>query len=108
MEVFFKKHFWVFNLVVISVFAAFSARAASHLLAGAYLPAAERPKVAVKPIAQATPPRQKDDLEILKRNIFCSTCPPIIVQPSSGEGGGPIENTGPQRTTMPLRLVLTW
>src|SRR5206468_8817232 len=42
--------------------------------------------------------------DILKRNMFCSTCPPILGGPPVVEESGP---TGPTRTTMPIRLILT-
>src|SRR5262249_46521238 len=56
-----------------------------------------------KPPPAPESPRSKDDTKILERNIFCSTCPPIIKGP---EAANPV-NTGPQKTTMPLRLIVT-
>src|SRR5262245_6199187 len=105
MEVFLKKHFWVFNLAVIALGAGFLARATEHLLEAAYLPPTDKPgAVARKPPAPPTPPHGKDDTEILKRNVFCSTCPPII--PKVQDENATV-NTGPQKTTMPIRLVVT-
>ena len=37
MELLLKKYFWVVNLVVIGICAAFAGRAAGHILEGAYL-----------------------------------------------------------------------
>ena len=105
MEVFLKKHFWVFNLAIIALVAGFLARATEHLLEAAYLPPADKPgAVARKPPAPPAPPHGKDDTKILERNIFCSGCPPIIAKPADENAQ---VNTGPQKTTMPVRLVVT-
>jgi general secretion pathway protein C len=105
MEVFFKKHFWVFNLVIIALGAGFLARATEHLLEAAYLPPVDKPTpVAIhKLLAPPTPPHSKDDTKILERNVFCSTCPPIIAKQDETAN----VNLGPQKTTMPIRLVVT-
>jgi general secretion pathway protein C len=105
MEVFLKKHFWVFNLAIIALGAGFLARATEHLLEAAYLPPADKPgAVAHKPPAPPAPPHGKDDTKILERNVFCSGCPPIIAKPVDENT---TVNTGPQKTTMPVRLVVT-
>jgi general secretion pathway protein C len=105
MEVLLRKYFWVFNLVVIALAAGFLARATEHLLEGAFLPPAERP---VGPrssfAASPRPSHSKDETEILKRNIFCSTCPPIIAKPEETAQGGA---GGTQKTSLPLKLILT-
>jgi general secretion pathway protein C len=106
MEVFLKKHFWVFNLAIIALGAGFLARATEHLLEAAYLPPTDKPGAALahKPPAPVTAPHGKDDTKILERNVFCSGCPPIIAKPP--EDGAQV-STGPTKTTMPVRLVVT-
>ncbi len=105
MEVFLKKHFWVFNLAVIALAAFFLARGTVHLLEASYLPPAEKTTVAVhKPITPVAPTHGKDYTEILKRNVFCSMCPPIIKEPEKENASGP---SGPVKSTWPVRLVVT-
>jgi general secretion pathway protein C len=58
-----------------------------------------------KSLAAAAPPHSKDEVEILKRNVFCSTCPPILPKPEETTSGALA--SGPMKTTMPIRLVLT-
>jgi len=104
MEVFLRKHFWVFNVVVIAAAAGFVARATEHLLEAALLPPTDKPVTAFrKPPTPPPPPHTKDETEILKRNVFCSNCPPILPKPEETTS----VNTGPSKTTMPVRLVLT-
>jgi general secretion pathway protein C len=47
----------------------------------------------------------KDNEEILKRNVFCSACPPIIKPPDPT--GGVVEHVDPvpQRTSLPIKLL---
>ncbi|MBC8132008.1 MAG: PDZ domain-containing protein, partial [Deltaproteobacteria bacterium] len=42
--------------------------------------------------------------DILKRNIFCSTCPPILPEPEKGDVG-PAPDPEPTRTVLPLKLM---
>src|SRR5262249_3691062 len=105
MEVFLRKHFWVFNAAVIAAAAGFLARATEHLLEAQVLPpTADRPAaVARKPPAPVQAPHSKDETDILNRNVFCSTCPPILAKATQEQPA----DTGPTKTTMPIRLVLT-
>jgi general secretion pathway protein C len=106
MEVFLKKHFWVFNLAIIALGAGFLARATEHLLEAAYLPPTDKPGATAvhKPPAPVAAPHGKDDTKILERNVFCSACPPIIAKPTDDTAN---VNTGPTKTTMPVKLVVT-
>jgi general secretion pathway protein C len=60
-------------------------------------------KRAPRPVALPTTIYTKQTDEILKRNVFCSTCPPIL--------GGPEKETvvevdhAPVKTTLPLKLL---
>lgn len=104
MEVLVRKHFWVIHLVLIALGAGFLARAVAHLVEASFFSGWEPPKVASRPRPPAPPPPSKDDMPILQRNIFCSTCPPIIPVPTASAGEAP---SGPVRTSLPLRLVAT-
>ena len=64
------------------------------------------PKPAPRVIASASQPTvyTKQFEEILKRNIFCSTCPPILPPPPVAGDIAP-HDTAPQKTTLPLKLL---
>jgi general secretion pathway protein C len=106
MEVFLKKHFWVLNLVVILLAAGFLGRATEHLMEASFLPPIDKPaggsRRPLPPRDQA--PHNKDESAILDRNIFCSGCPPIRAKPEAETPQGP---SGPVKTSMPVRLVVT-
>jgi general secretion pathway protein C len=105
MEILLKKYFWVINLVVIGICAAFAGRAAGHILESAYL-AGDDTKA---PVHHAPPPplpkvHDKNGDVIVTRDIFCSGCvPPKPV--------GPAENAAPSnewtKTSLQLELVST-
>ncbi len=105
MDVLLKKYFWVVNLVVIAICAIFAGRAITHSLAGAYLAGDD-----TRPAAhRAAPPavtkvHGKDSEEIVRRNVFCSGCAPIIAVAAAT--GGPDSNE-PQKTALQLELVST-
>lgn len=104
MDVLLKKHFWVVNLVVVGICAAFGGRAAAHLIEGGFLAGDDMPaathRAAPPPIAKA---HGKSGDEIVKRNVFCSGCAPIVAQPAVG---GPQSNE-PQKSSLQLELVST-
>ncbi|MDB4979550.1 MAG: gspC [Myxococcales bacterium] len=105
METLLRKYLWALDLLVIAVCAIFSARATATIIETKLASAAPPAKAAPRLIAAASPTvYSKDFEEILKRNIFCSTCPPIIKPP---ETGGPEVHVDPQpqRTTLPLKLL---
>lgn len=106
METLLRKYLAAVDLAVIAICAIFSARATVTAIeagmassvptvkAGAHLPAPAAPGTVYS--------KQVED--ILKRNIFCSTCPPIL--------GGKEETTGGpppvpelQKTSLPLKLL---
>ena len=104
METLLRKYLWAIDLAVIAICAIFSARATATVieakLARGALPAKPAPRV-----ASATPQtvygKQVED--ILKRNVFCSTCPPILPPPV--DTSKPPEQSAPQRTTLPIALL---
>ena len=110
MDVLLKKYFWIVNLVVIGVCAAFAGRAAAHFIEGAYLTSDD--VHAGLPLARhAAPPpppriHNKDDDAIIHRNVFCSGCAPVVEQqPQPGGDNGP--QTADVKSSLPLELVST-
>src|SRR5260221_3213510 len=105
METLLRKYLWAIDLAVIAICAIFSARATATVietrLARGALPAKPAPRV-----ASAAPKtvygRQFED--ILKRNVFCSPCPPILPPPVAADSGPP-QPSAPQRTTLPIALL---
>jgi general secretion pathway protein C len=106
METLLRKYLWAIDLAVIVVSAMFAARATGVMIETALgratptVPALHRPSTESVP----TTHYNKDVEPILKRNIFCSTCPPIIEEPNSGEPEIPA-TPSPVRTSLPLKLM---
>jgi general secretion pathway protein C len=104
METLLRKYFWAIDLLVIALCAVFSARATATIIEpylGRLAPLAKR--VSRPPPQRSNTIYSKQIEEILKRNIFCSTCPPIL-------GGPPKEGAAPpvpelQKTSLPLKLL---
>jgi general secretion pathway protein C len=109
MDVILKKYFWVINLVVLGICAAFAGRAASHFMEAAWLtddPNSFRRRTGFLP----PPPLKqhgKDPDDMVKRNVFCSGCAPPP-PPSTEVATPPTEllNT-PKKTSLQLELVST-
>jgi general secretion pathway protein C len=107
MEIILKKYFWVVNLLVIGICASFAGRAAGHFIEGAYL-AGDDAKSPIRRFTPPPPPQKVHGKEgdfIVKRDIFCSGCAPIVPV-TTGTGDGPVDNS-PQKTSLQLELVST-
>lgn len=106
METLLRKYLWAIDLMVIAVSAMFAARATGVMIETALgrstptVPAVRR----VTTEGQSVTHYDKDVESILKRNIFCSTCPPILPELEEKEVGVP-PTPAPVRTTLPLRLM---
>jgi general secretion pathway protein C len=106
METLLRKYLWAIDLAVIVVSAMFAARATGVMIETALgratptVPALHRPSTESAP----TTHYNKDVEAILKRNIFCSTCPPIIEEPQTDDPGVPA-TPSPVRTSLPLKLM---
>ena len=106
METLLRKYLWAIDLAVIVVSSMFAARATGVMIETALgratpiVPALHRPSTDSAP----TTHYNKDVEVILKRNIFCSTCPPIIEEPKDDTPGVPV-TPSPVRTSLPLKIM---
>jgi general secretion pathway protein C len=104
-----RKYLWVFYLLVIALCAGLVGRAAASVLVSTVLhgDGPPMPRREVSPQVVAPPQRGKDIEAILDRNIFCSTCAPVVLTPEKhDEGQGPVDTT-PQRSTLNMQLLAT-
>jgi general secretion pathway protein C len=106
VETLLRKYLWAIDLAVIALCATFSARATATLIQSRLTriapPVRSAPRVST--LASAPTYYGKQVEEILKRNVFCSTCPPILPVPVVAGAGPPADPT-PQRTSLPLKLL---
>jgi general secretion pathway protein C len=106
METLLRKYLWAIDLAVVAICAIFSARATATIVEarlGRLAPAAKPAPHMLAPTNQTVYTKEVE--EILKRNVFCSTCPPILPQPTTGADVGPPPDPTPQRTSLPLKLL---
>lgn len=105
METLLRKYLWTLDLAVVALCSTFLALAASGAieskLAGAFTPA--RQAIAKPPKAESKLVFDKDPKPILRRNIFCSTCPPILDE-ATAESDKPLVDLE-TKTTLPLALL---
>lgn len=106
METLIRKYLWAIDLVAIALSALFAARATGVFVESAI----SRNTPAFKSVQRvssdgnaSTTYYSKQVEDILNRNIFCSTCPPILVQPETE--AGPAPDPTPTRTILPLKLM---
>lgn len=105
METLLRKYIWAIDLLVIAVVAVFAARATGVLIdsrIGRSTPAFHPTPRAPLQNAAGQTAYMKDVEAILKRNVFCSTCPPILPEP---EKEGPPPAPEPERTNLPIKLM---
>jgi general secretion pathway protein C len=99
-----RKHLWIIDLLAVGLCAIFLGRAAASAFESNVLLKQPLPRPAMRPMStQSEKVYSKDYTDVIKRNVFCSTCPPIV---EHAEVAGPavVDNT-PQRTTLPLSLL---
>jgi general secretion pathway protein C len=101
VELLLRKYLWALDLVAIALCAVFLARASASVVESSIN--VPPPRLAARALP-AQPPTvySKEVEEILKRNVFCSTCPPIIKAP---EPEGQAVAQPPQKTSLPLALM---
>jgi general secretion pathway protein C len=105
VETLLRKYLWAVDGLIVALCAVFLARASATVIGGKMQISGGAPKppsrIATAPTAAPVYGKQVE--EILNRNIFCSTCPPIL--------GKPVADTGPpppaplQRTSLNLKLL---
>jgi general secretion pathway protein C len=103
VEALLRKYLWGIDLAVIAFCAVFLARAASSAVESSIVVPPQR--AAYRPPRMQAPVVYNKDVEpILKRNVFCSTCPPILDKPAEGTPQ-PTGQEPPQKTSLPLALM---
>jgi general secretion pathway protein C len=106
VELLLRKYLWAVDGLIIALCALFLARATATMIGGKMVitggPAPRPARVAAPPAPAPIYTKQVE--EILKRNIFCSTCPPILEQPKTADSGPP---PAPplMRTSLNLKLL---
>lgn len=108
MEALLRKYLWALDLAVVALCASFLGSAGSSAVESklvASLPDAKSPAKA-RPVAKAAV-TDKQTEGILRRNIFCSTCPPIL---DTATATGTATETGPAdpepvKTTLPVAIM---
>jgi general secretion pathway protein C len=107
MEMLLRKYLWVVDLVVVVLCAGLTARATATMVGSAMR--SSGPSQMRITEAPASAPRgsalDKQIEDILRRNIFCSSCRPIISPVSSPSPSPLVSATGLANTTLPLRLL---
>jgi len=106
VETLLRKYLWAIDGLVVALCAIFLARATATVVERKMLSAGPAPKAIMRgPIASATPSIYTKQIEeILNRNIFCSTCPPILQKAVTGDSGPP-PPPPLQRTSLNLKLL---
>jgi general secretion pathway protein C len=103
METLLSKYLGAVDLAVIALCAIFGARATATVIESSLVSGIPTAKQGSRPAVSAAPAvYTKEVEEILKRNIFCSTCPPILPVPVTP--GAPVVPEL-QRTSLPLKLL---
>jgi general secretion pathway protein C len=98
-----RKHLWIIDLMAVGLCAGFLGRAAASAFEYKFLIAMPVPPPAARIARTQTEaffPKQIDS--IIRRNVFCSTCPPIVDKTSEVVAETKFE---PQRTTLPIQLL---
>jgi general secretion pathway protein C len=106
VETLLRKYLWAVDGLVIALCMIFLARATATVVERKLVIPGPPPKPAVRaPVAAAAPVYSKQVEEILKRNIFCSTCPPILAPANTGQPDQPPPPPPLQRTSLNLKLL---
>jgi general secretion pathway protein C len=105
VETILRKYMWGVDAVVATACAIFLGLSASSMVEARYVGVLV-PKAASATARTEQPKHDKRPDGILRRNIFCSACPPIRLdgdpEPEPAADKGPAD---PQLTSLPLRLV---
>jgi general secretion pathway protein C len=104
VETLLRKYLWAVDLAVVALCATFLGMAASGAVESklASLPAPARIAPAKPAKPDSKPAFNKDPTAMLKRNMFCSTCPPIFEVAAAADPTTTVEET---KTALPLALL---
>lgn len=108
METLLRKYLWAIDLAAIAISALFAARATGVFVESVLSRNTPPLRSAQRSTAASNAPATfygKEVEDILKRNVFCSTCPPILPVPKT-EGEAPVPEPLPMRTALPLKLMV--
>ena len=104
MDTLLRKHLWIVDVIAIGLCAVFLGRAAASLIESKYLLTMAVPRPAPRMVRADTEvrfPKGIDD--VIKRNVFCSTCPPILEKPLEVVTDTSLAE--PQKTSLPLQVL---
>jgi general secretion pathway protein C len=104
VETLLRKYLWAVDLAVVALCATFLGMAASGAVESklAGVPVPVRPALAKPPKVEAKPGFDKDPKAILKRNIFCATCPPLLDETSTATT---VDVDVQTKTALPMALL---
>jgi general secretion pathway protein C len=104
VETLLRKYLWAVDLAVVVLCATFLGMAASGAVESklASMPMPARVALAKPPKPESKPAFNKDPTAMLKRNMFCSTCPPIFEVATVADTTVTIEET---KTALPLAVL---
>jgi general secretion pathway protein C len=103
VEALLRKYLWAIDLAIIALCAVFLARASASAVEASIVVPPPRPGGHLTR-GQGPTVYSKDIVDILNRNIFCSTCPPIIPKEEVADNGTKAPEA-PQKTSLPLALM---
>jgi general secretion pathway protein C len=106
VETLLRKYLWAVDGLVVALCMVFLARATATAIEKKLVGTGPAPKAAPRAAVTpaAAPAYGKQVEEILKRNIFCSACPPILGKPED-TSNGPAPAPPLQRTSLNLKLL---
>ena len=106
METLLRRYLWAIDLAVIAICATFAGRAAATAIDSAMARIAPPAKRAARPpVASSGASVYSKEIEpILNRNIFCSTCPPILAK-AKPDDTGPPPPPPLQKTSMNVKVL---
>lgn len=105
MAVFLRKYFWLVDVLAVALCAVLGGRATAHLVEQGWLLQPEAPHAvgARRPLA-AEKTHDKDVTVVMRRNVFCSTCPPLIDKPVAASDTT-LQSTEITRSTLAREVV---
>ncbi len=100
------RHFWLARALTLAVVSALLGRGAARWIEARYLLTQPSP---ARRVRTGDPPtggiaRSKDAAAVLRRNLFCSTCPPLVEVPAAA---ATTEDDAPTKTDLPVSLIAT-